>query len=224
MESLFSADDRQRIATALEAAEAATSGEIVPYIVSRSAPYEAVPWRAGVLGALVMLAVLALARAVPLGLPAFLTAASLTAEATALALVLFAGGMGAFVAASVPGLVRRFAGTRRMEAAVHQRALQAFVEEEVFATRERTGVLLFVSLLERRIEVVADAGIYQAVDDEAWADVTARVRRGIEGGTLAQGLIDGIKACGALLRAHGLHASGDDNPDELPSRLRTDDE
>jgi putative membrane protein len=165
-----------------------------------------------------MLAVLALARALPLGLPA-----PLTSEGAVLLLVLFVGGLGAFVAASVPGLVRRFAGADRMEAAVHQRALQAFVEEEVFATRDRTGVLLFVSLLERRIEVVADAGVYQAVDAAAWADVTARVRHGIEADALARGLIDGIEACGTLLREHGFHAPSDD-PDELPSRLRVDDE
>jgi putative membrane protein len=215
---LFSDEDRQRIAAAIKVAEAETSGELVPYIVPRCAPYEAVPWRAGVLSALLMLAVLALARALPLGLPA-----PLTSEGAVLLLVLFVGGLGAFVAASVPGLVRRFAGADRMEAAVHQRALQAFVEEEVFATRDRTGVLLFVSLLERRIEVVADAGVYQAVDAAAWADVTARVRHGIEADALARGLIDGIEACGTLLREHGFHAPSDD-PDELPSRLRVDDE
>lgn len=218
MDMLFSDEDRQRIAAAIKVAEAETSGELVPYIVPRCAPYEAVPWRAGVLSALLMLAVLALARALPLGLPA-----PLTSEGAVLLLVLFVGGLGAFVAASVPGLVRRFAGADRMEAAVHQRALQAFVEEEVFATRDRTGVLLFVSLLERRIEVVADAGVYQAVDAAAWVDVTARVRHGIEADALARGLIDGIEACGTLLREHGFHAPSDD-PDELPSRLRVDDE
>lgn len=218
MDMLFSDEDRQRIAAAIKVVEAETSGELVPYIVPRCAPYEAVPWRAGVLSALLMLAVLALARALPLGLPA-----PITSEGAVLLLVLFVGGLGAFVAASVPGLVRRFAGADRMEAAVHQRALQAFVEEEVFATRDRTGVLLFVSLLERRIEVVADAGVYQAVDAAAWADVTARVRHGIEADALARGLIDGIEACGTLLREHGFHAPSDD-PDELPSRLRVDDE
>ena len=110
-----------------------------------------------------------------------------------------------------------------MDAAVHQRALQAFVEEDVFATRDRTGILLFVSLLEHRIEVVADAGIYRAVNATAWSDITARVRHGIEEDALTQGLIDGIRACGTLLHEHGFHTTSDD-PDELPSRLRIDDE
>lgn len=218
MDTLFSDDDRARIAEAIDAAEAETSGEIVPYVAPRSAPYEAVPWRAGVLGALFMLALLALTRAVPLGLPAVLTA-----DITALALMLGAGAFSAYMAASVPALVRRFAGTDRMDAAVYQRALQAFVEEEVFATRDRTGILLFVSLLERRIEVVADAGIYQSVDAAAWRGVTARIRTGIEDGALAQGLIDGIEQCGAILREHGLQPTSDDT-DELPSRIRFDDE
>lgn len=213
MDMLFSDDDRRRITDAIEAAEADTAGEIVPYIVPRSAPYEAVPWRAGVLGALLMLALLALARAMPLHLPGILRA-----EGVALLLVLLAGGMGAFVAASVPELVRRFAGTDRMEAAVHRRALQAFVEEEVFATRDRTGILLFISLLEHRVEVLADAGIYTRVDDAAWERVTRRVRDGLKDGQLAAGLIAGIEQCGQLLHAQGL-AAPDDDRDELPDRL-----
>ena len=216
MNTLFSDDDRARIAEAIDAAEAKTSGEIVPYVAVRSAPYAAVPWRAGVLGALLMLALLVLARAVLLGLPAFLTA-----DITALALMLGAGGFSAYVAASVPALIRRFAGADRMDAAVHQRALQAFVEEDVFATRDRTGILLFVSLLEHRIEVVADAGIYRAVDAAEWRGVTARIRTGIEDGVLAQGLIDGIEQCGAILREHGLRPSPDD-ADELSGRIRFD--
>lgn len=221
MDTLFSDDDRARIADAIHAAEAETSGEIVPYIAARSAPYEAISWRAGVLGALLMLTLVVLARAIPLGLPALLTA-----DATMLVLVLAGGASSAYMATSVPALIRRFAGAARMEAAVHQRALQAFVEEEVFATRDRTGVLLFVSLLEHRIEVVADAGIYQTVDAETWSDVAARIRSGIEEGALAQGFIDGIEQCGAILREHGLQPTSNDadNADELPSRIRFDDE
>lgn len=218
MDALFTDDDRRRIADAVAAAEAKTSGEIVPYVVLRSAPYAAVPWRGGVLGMLIGLAVLVLARAlVPDALP------WLASDGPALFVALGTGALGAGLAASVPPLTRRFAGADRMADAVHRRAMQAFVEEEVFATRARTGILLFVSLLEHRIEVLADAGIHQQVNDEAWDDVTAQMRRGIESGQLAQGLVDAIEACGALLDRHGVTPQPDDT-DELSGHLRLCDE
>jgi putative membrane protein len=218
MDTLFSDDDRQRIAAAIESAEDSTSGEIVPYVVLRSGSYDAVSWRAGVLGALAVLAAIGLLRlVVPDALPL------LAHDGLALAGSLVGGIAAAFLGSAVAPATRLLAGSDRMEAAVRQRAKEAFVDEEIFATRDRTGILLFVSLLEHRIEVLADAGIYQQVDDAAWTDVTARIRDGIEAGHLTEGLIDAIERCGALLDEHGLDARPDD-PDELSSHLRVRDE
>jgi putative membrane protein len=218
MTTLFSDDDRQRIADAIGAAEAETSGEIVPYVVLRSHTYAAVPWRGGVLGALAGLALVALVRAVlpapPLGL---------AHDGVALLLALGCGGLGAVLAATTPPLTRWLAGAEAMTDAVHRRALQAFVEEEVFATRDRTGILLFISLLEHRVEVLADAGIYAQGNDDVWKDVTTRVRAGIESGRLADGLVEAIGRCGRLLEEHGAEARPDDS-DELPDRLHLRDE
>lgn len=218
MDPLFTDDDRDRIAAAVETAEAQTAGEIVPCVVLRSSAYEAVPWRGGVLGALVGAAIIALARTVPLDV-----LSGLTHDGTAFLLTLGTGLIGAALAATAPPLTRRLISTDRMAEAVHRRAMEAFVEEEVFATRDRTGILLFVSLLEHRIEVLADTGIYQKVDDDVWNGVTERIRTGIESGQLTQGLIDAIEQCGELLEAHGVAPQSDD-PDELPGHLRFSDE
>lgn len=218
MDTLFTDDDKRRIAAAVETAETKTGGEIVPYVVFRSSTYEAVPWRGGVLGALIGLMVIALTRtAVPDVLP------WLTDDGAALLLILGTGLLSAILAATMPPLTRWLIGAEHMAEAVHRRAKEAFVDEEVFATQDRTGILLFVSLLECRIEVLADAGIYQKVDDDAWNDVTERIRAGIESGTLPQGLVDAIERCGALLEEHGIKPRPDD-VDELPDHLRFSDE
>src|SRR5690606_1021582 len=155
MERLFTEADRQRIQEAVAAAEQRTAGEIVPYVVDRSDRYEVAMWRgaalAGLVATAVVLVVLQLYRGWGL--------AWLHDAWGALLVVLLASVAGGLLAMSVPALRRRLAGEEVMARHVHQRALQAFVEEEVFNTRDRTGILLFLSLFEHRIEVMGDAGI-----------------------------------------------------------------
>ena len=111
----------------------------------------------------------------------------------------------------------------RKTTSVHGRAMRAFVEEEIFSTRERTGILLFISLLEHRIEVVGDTGINQKVTPDEWTDVVVRVREGIKAGKLADGLVAAIEMCGELLERVGVEIRPDDiNELSDDVRLRDD--
>jgi putative membrane protein len=216
MDSLFSDDDRQRIADAIDEAEAATSAEIVPYVVVQSDMYSAARWRGGVLGALLVVSAAALARGAPLpGATPYL------ADLYVLAAALGVGLAGAVAAGAFPPLTRALTPPDEMAWAVSRRAVEAFMDQEVFATRDRTGILLFVSLLEHRIEVLADQGIDEQVDETAWSDVTDHIRRGIENDRLTQGLLNGLERCGRVLDEHGVEA-GPDDEDELSDRLRRD--
>ena len=84
------------------------------------------------------------------------------------------------------------------------------IEAAVFNTRERTGILLFISLLEHRIEVVGDAGINRKVTADEWTDVVMRIREGIKAGKLADGLVAAIEMCGELLERGGVEIRPDD--------------
>ncbi|PSQ68554.1 MAG: hypothetical protein BRD26_08095, partial [Bacteroidetes bacterium QH_1_64_81] len=95
-----------------------------------------------------------------------------------------------------------------------------FVEEEVFDTRDRTGILLFVSLREHRIEVVGDTGINQQVEADDWAEVVTRIRRGIQNDNLTEGLVEAIERCGRLLEEKGVDIRPDDE-NELTDTVRT---
>ena len=57
-------------------------------------------------------------------------------------------------------------GTERKEHAVRERAQQAFFEKGLYKTKENTGVLFFLSLLERKVWILADKGIYQKIGQE----------------------------------------------------------
>lgn len=217
--ALFSDAERARIREAVDAAETQTAGEIVPYVVARSGRYEIAAWRGAALGALVAAAI---------GLMVAWTydgwGLGWLYSAWGMALVMSLGGvLGALIAWFVPALRRLLAGPARLAARTHRRAEAAFLEEEVWNTRDRTGILLFVSLLEHRIEVIGDAGINKKVEQAEWEEVVARIRRGIVAGHLADGLVDAIEMCGELLHRRGVGIR-DDDTDELPDDVRVRDE
>ena len=217
MDDLFSDDDRQRIADAIDEAEAATSAEIVPHVVVQSAPYPAARWRGGVLGALLALSAAALLHT---GLVPTLTPYLTDLHVFAAALI--AGLAGALTAVVAPPALRALTPPEEMARAVYLRAVEGFLEHELFDTRDRTGILLFVSLNEHRIEVLADRGIDAQVDETAWTDVSDHIRQGIENDRLTQGLLNGIERCGKVLDEHGVDARPD-GEDELADHLRRDD-
>lgn len=207
----------EAIRQAVKAAEGHTSGEIVPFVSVRSGRYTLAMWRsAGVMSLL--------------GLAAFLGAGQLSSSWSAawlqapwaLALVvLLAGGVGWLAAYSIPAVKRLIIGQEAMAEAVHARAIKAFVQEEVFDTKDRTGILLFVSLFERRIEVMGDAGINARVASDDWVDVVQDVKKGITDGKLADALVAGIGRCGDLLKQKGVEIKPDDT-NELSDGLRFD--
>lgn len=211
--------ERDRIRAAVAAAETRTAGEIVPYVVRRSDTYQVAVWRAAAIAA-ILAAVLALALAWwydGWGL-------GWLYSAWAMALVMTGGGALGAVVASVSDHVRRaLAGADRLDEHVHRRAAVAFVDEEVFDTRDRTGILLFVSLFEHRIEVVGDAGINAKVEQTEWAEVVDLIRSGIVSGDLAGGLCHAVERCGDLLHRRGVAVRSDDT-DELDDRVRVRDE
>lgn len=215
---LFSDDDHERIRAAVAAAERRTAGEIVPYVVRQSGRYDVAVWRGAAAGALVAAAAL-------LGVATLYDGWGLgwLYSAWAMAAAMGLGGtLGAVAVALLDPLRRLLAGPALLAETVHRRAAQAFADEEVFDTRDRTGILLFVSLLEHRLEVVGDKGIDAKVEPGEWTEVVDLVRAGIRRGDLAGGLVAAIERCGDLLHRRGV-ALRDDDTDELPDGLRVHD-
>ena len=214
MDSTFSELDQDRIREAVAAAERATSGEIVPYVVARSGRYEVALWRGAAIGAVLVAVAGLVAGAVydGWGLNWLYAAEGM------LALLVLGALAGALVAWWAP-VRRALAGRRRMDESAARRAAQAFVEEEVFDTRDRTGILLFVSLFEHRLLVLGDAGINAKVGPDEWVEVVALARDGIRRGAPTDGLVAAIERCGELLHRRGVEIRHDDS-DELSDRVR----
>lgn len=215
MKPILTEAELERIRAAVAEAERRTSGEIVPYVVERSGGYEVAVWRgASAAAVLAMLtAVLVLQFYHGWGLGWLYTSWGMALLATV------AGTAGALLSAYVPALRRLLAGSDRLDRRVHRRACFAFLEEEVFKTRDRTGILLFVSLFEHRIEVLGDRGINERVTPDEWVAVVDTIRRGIKQGRFADGLVEAIEMCGRLLEEKGVGIRPDD-ADELSDRVR----
>jgi uncharacterized membrane protein len=82
---------------------------------------------------------------------------------------------------------------------VRDRALEVFAELGVWSTAERNGVLIYVLLAERHVEIVADHGLTGRVSDAEWREVCALIERAFAQGRWRDGALHGIEAATALL-------------------------
>lgn len=215
---MFSDPEREAIREAVAAAETRTAGEIVPYVVRQSGSYAAAVWRLASVVALTTGLLMLIAETLYTG-----WTWSWLYTPAALATAMTLGGVVGAALTLIEPIRRRVAGAGEMEENVHRRAAVAFIEEEIFDTRDRTGILLFVSLFEHRIEVVGDVGINAKVEQEEWLEVVGLVRDGVRSGSLAAGLVDAIEKCGDLLHRRGV-AIREDDTDELSDDVRVRDE
>jgi putative membrane protein len=208
----FSEADQRAIAEATRDAELRTSGEIVPYVVGACDDYPEADWKAVVCGAL-----LGGGGGVAVNfLGGFWGGSPWLWSALPAALAAAAALIG--VRAS-DGLRRWLVADAVLDLRARRRAAVAFLDDEVFATRDRTGILIFVALFERRVVVLGDAGINRAVPAGAWQRVVADLVDGIRAKRPAQALIAAIGECGRLLEEHRVSIAPEDT-DELENRLR----
>jgi putative membrane protein len=211
IESYFSESDRNAIREATSAAEAETSGELVVFVTERCGAYRETGWKAAVIGA----ALGALAAAISVQFFGGWGKPDSAWILAALELGFLLGGL-----LSLVDPVRRWlAGEELLTRHAEGRATLAFIEEEVFATKDRTGILLFLALFEHRVVVLADTGIHDQVADAIWHAISDDLARGIRSGAPTSALIRAIEQCATLLVEHGVTAAEDDK-NELSNEPR----
>jgi putative membrane protein len=218
----FSEADHALVTDAVAKAERSSDGEVVTIVAPRSDSYHDVGLHYAVLA---MLLVPTIAGLVPQGWIDWMLGlvfgwnASLSFRLLMLALV---------VAMAVVFLAVRFAfawmplrmamtpastKTRR----VRRRAVELFRAGTEKRTKGRTGILLYLSLLEHRAEIVADQAIHSRVDPEVWGDAMAALVDGVKAGRSGEGMAQAVEKIGEVL-AQCLPPTLD-NPNELPDRL-----
>ena len=99
-------------------------------------------------------------------------------------------------------------------------AYRVFLQEGVFQTKDRTGMLLFMSFLEREAVILGDEGINQKVSPEIWEGILVSLTSGMKRGNKSQAIIQTIQSMGNLLKQFPIQAS---DKNELRDDLRIGD-
>ncbi len=183
----ISAQDHDRIAAAIRAAEARTSGEIVCVLARTSCDATALPILLAALVALALPWPLVVFTAMPVNLILLLQL-----------LVFF--GLAALLClprvriALVPRAARR--------AMAHRVAMEQFMIRGIGRKQDQTGVLIFVSLAERYARIVADHSIAERVPQSEWQHAVDALIAHTRDGRIADGFTAAIELCARVLEAH----------------------
>ncbi|MFZ6012822.1 MAG: TPM domain-containing protein [Bacteroidota bacterium] len=211
----FSEADLQRIKAAVKDAENNISGEIVPVIVEKSGFYTVANYKGSLFGATLLFVVMII-------LDRYVIDASNTLfyDPVFIFFVVVLGGIiGALLPNFSPFIRRKLIDQVHMDRATRQRAENAFLEEEVFNTRHRTGIMIFISFFEHEVIVMADRGISKVVEQKQWDKIVSDLVLNIRDGKIVEGIEAGIRRCGEILLEKGFHKTSDDI-NELRDDLR----
>jgi putative membrane protein len=206
-ETFFTEQEKVEIEAAIREVERITAGEVAVMVVDRSDSYP----EAVILGGISM------------GTLAGLLAADILLQASLwyfvpLAVVLSV--LFGWLTKLVPALLRLFVPASRLEEQVRERAVRSFYEKELYNTRDDTGVLFFISLLEHKVWVLADKGIYSRITQEELQSYASRVAQGIRDKTAAPALCEAIRSVGQVLAEH--FPVKEDDTNELSNRVIID--
>ncbi|MDJ0942485.1 MAG: TPM domain-containing protein [Kiloniellales bacterium] len=196
-------EDKARIARAIQEAESRTAGEIVTIIAREADDYPFLPllWAAGT--------------ALLTPLPLVLLDLPLTAlQIYEIQIVVFLG----------LGLLTRWQPIKMRlipRALKRQRAGRLaraqFVEQGLHHTEGRSGIMIFVSVAERYVEIMADQGINDRVPPGSWDGIVRDFVAKVRAKQTAEAFLNAVERCGALLAEH--FPAEPRNPDELPNHL-----
>ncbi|HYX46180.1 MAG TPA: TPM domain-containing protein [Sphingomicrobium sp.] len=100
---------------------------------------------------------------------------------------------------------------------VRRRAIAIFQAAAAGRTAHKTGVLIYLSLAERRAEIVADEAIHKITDEHTWGEAMTALLADVRDGRVGDGICAAVERVGAVLSEHFPRLAGDAN--EIPDKL-----
>jgi putative membrane protein len=198
----ISTQDRERVSHAIRTAEARTTGEIVCVLAKSSSDTPALP--------------ILVAAVVALALPWLLVALTAMTVHGILSMQILVF-LALLVILLLPRVRLALVPRRTRRAVAHRAAAEQFVARGVARKKDRTGILIFVSLAERYARIIADDGIAARVSQSEWQTAVDALVVHMRDGRIAEGFITAIDVCGNALATHFPPTAT--SRDELPDRI-----
>jgi putative membrane protein len=198
-------DFRGEIEKAITDVESVSSLEIVPVIVSESSDYQSVriSWSLGF--SLIALLLFRFLKIENLGLEL-------------LGSVVF--GLSVYGILSVEKFLSVLVPSETKLAEVQEHAAHIFLRKELFATQDRTGILILISVFEKMVWVLADRGITSVVGEAKFAELGTRLAADFDRKSPGVTFLDAIRTLGRDVASKFPPRA--DNPNELPDHVRID--
>lgn len=212
MNILFSEQDKKNITEAIATAELNTNGEIVVHHAKQSSDY--------LEGSLLLgtcMACLTLLLAITISI---LEPSSYSHYHLYFAGV--AGAIGYVFGRFIPSLRLLFYNQSTISTQVALAASSTFLRKEIFKTKDRTGVLIYISELEKQVLILGDSSINKVIKEEGWSEMVATIINGIKNKAAADGVISAIALVGDKLNASGFQILPNDE-NELPNTFSEND-
>lgn len=204
-EDFFTTEEKEQIRQAVVRAEARSAGEIVPMVIDQSGHY----MQFALTGAIFFTFFVAVM---------WMTIRPQVTAPQILLIEFFAFWASFFLIQRVTRLWSWLIPEALKDRVVQRRAEEAFYAHRLHETREKSGVLILLSLMEHRVQLLADAGIHQRVPPETWERLVQQITSGVKEGHPFEALRGAIDACGQLLAEHFPRRPDDTN--ELPNQLQ----
>ena len=214
LKSRFQEKDLERIKAAVKEAESKISGEIVPVFVEKSGHYTIANYRGAMILASFTFALLVL-------FDRYVPSLAIHDPLILFLLVSLGGVVGAFITHYVLPIKFWLLSQFHLDQSTRKRAETAFLEEEIFNTRHRTGIMIFVSFFEHEVIIMADRGISKVVVQKEWDKMVEKMID-VRLGKVTEGMIAAVQRCAEILLENGFVRTKDD-VNELRDDLRLED-
>ncbi len=129
----------------------------------------------------------------------------------------FAAVVIAFYLVNIPALDRIIIPKAVRMSCVTHRAFRYFTESGIYDTAEHSGILIFVSYMERQVRIVADSGISKHISQDLWNLIADELAENLRKGETTTAFTNAIAKCGELLAEN--FPPHEENPNEFPDGL-----
>jgi putative membrane protein len=192
MKNLFTNDELEKIKEAVRVSEEGNNAEIVPVFFLSSGKYPEAVFKG------ILFSFLLFSSSIQIILSLFYDSFLLSIESffifQIISLIL------GFSFLQIPSVKRFFTTKKDRNRNVLNQSYKCFVENEIFATKNRTGILLFMSFFEREVVILADKGIYKYLNPNSWTEITEKLVSDMKSKPKTESILLAIESLSKLVK------------------------